>query len=52
LFKRNNPFNKAEIQVATMKFIATDVTDTKERMIGKASAQLGKPGFAISIVLM
>ena len=30
-----------------MKFIATDVSDTREKMTDKASAQLGKPGFAI-----
>jgi len=27
-----------------MKFIATDVSDTREKMTDKASAQLGKPG--------
>ncbi|MDC0172271.1 aromatic ring-hydroxylating dioxygenase subunit alpha [Gammaproteobacteria bacterium] len=30
-----------------MKFIATDVSDTKRKMVDMASTQLGKPGFAI-----
>ena len=30
-----------------MKLIATDVSDTTQKMIGKANAQLDKPGFAI-----
>ena len=30
-----------------MKFIATDVLDTKQKMVEKAAQQLQKPGFAI-----
>ncbi len=30
-----------------MKFIATDVSDTKEKMLDMVSTQLGKPGFAM-----
>ena len=30
-----------------MKFIATDVSDTKRKMVDMATTQQGKPGFAI-----
>ena len=30
-----------------MKFIATDVSDTKEKMVNMATQQLSKPGLAI-----
>ena len=30
-----------------MKFIATDVLDTQQKMMARATAQLEKPGFAI-----
>ena len=30
-----------------MKFIATDVSDTREKMVGMASAQLEHQGFAV-----